>query len=227
MKWLTIRHRIIAIVVVLMVILLGLLPVRVQTGDDFRTPMNGATAIPVAPLYNNATVTQEFPASGKAIASLSLQLATYQRRNSGTLFLTVRAYRDAEWRIIGEQAVDKRELVDNLFHVFTFQPPLEAQGAEQISFTIQVDGDDKQAISWWINPDWQPTNYRLLVNGVPRGGTGNFIVAYEQRTGLLFQTLPEIWGRVSIFLDPVWRLVLLMSILLIVPTSIIILLRDP
>src|SRR4051812_6313090 len=83
-------------------VLLGLLPVKVPTGDDFRTPP-GTSARPVAAIFDGVTVTQQFPSTGAAISAISLQLATYQRVNAGTATLAVQGYRNGQWNNLATQ----------------------------------------------------------------------------------------------------------------------------
>lgn len=203
----TARRLIRAVVVGLALLLLGLLPVSIPTGDDTTVP-GGPALQPVGGIFDGITVTQRFPAAGAEISAIALQLATYRRVNAGALDLTVYAETAGEWRPIAGRTTSKELVKDNAYHTFTFSPPLVVRKDQPLALEVRADGDAGQAVSWWMNPAWAPEGFQLLVNGQPQPGTGRFTVQYARRSGPLIMLLPRFWDRLTVFLDPLWQIVL-------------------
>jgi len=189
-----------------------IIPVHIPVAESFRTP---ATAtVPSTPLIQGVEVVQQFPATGAPITAIAIQLATYKRVNAGTVQLTVRVIRGGQWQVLAVRTAAKERLRDNAFQSFDFSPPLIANPDEILAIAVAADQDSSQAISWWIDPTLSRASYQLLVDGTPQPGMAVFSIAYAQKSGPLLTLLPEVWQRLTVFLDPLWQALLLLGIAL-------------
>lgn len=213
-------RRTLALVSAVSIVLLALiaaLPVSIPLADVFVTK-GGVRTVPIAPIIQGTTVTQEVPARGNAIHSVSLQLATYQRVNTGPLFLTLSGYRNGTWETLATLQSDKAALQDNQYHTFVFPTPIPIGSAQRVGVTLTTDGDEKTSIGWWTNPDWQEPGYNLAVNGVIRPGTAFIIVSYQPLQGRVVTQLPLLWERITVFLSAPWQGLLALALLGILVT---------
>ncbi len=192
------------------------IPVHIPLSEGFHTP---ATAtVPSTPLIQGVEVIQQFPVTGAPITAIAIQLATYKRVNVGTVQLTVRVMRGGYWQVLAVRTIAKEQLKDNAFQSFEFSPALLTRPDEILAVVVAADQDNSQAISWWIDPTLSEASYQLLVNGMPQPGMAVFSIAYVQKSGPVITLLPDLWQRLTIFLDPLWQVLLLLGLALgIVP----------
>ncbi len=197
------------------------IPVHIPLAESFHTP---ATAtVPSTPLIQGVELIQQFPATGAPITVIAIQLATYKRVNAGTVQLTVRVMRGGQWQILAVRIAAKDQLRDNAFQSFEFSPPIIVNPDEILAIAVAADQDSSQAISWWIDPTLSRTSYQLLVDGIPQPGMAVFSVAYAQKSGPLITLLPDIWQRLTIFLDPLWQALFLIGLALaLIPLLLIV-----
>lgn len=201
----------------LILVAIGLLPVSLPTGDDTSTlaiPQEAganATPRPIGGLFSGVTVAQEFPAAGTKISAASLVLATYQRANSGTIRVMLQTQTNGRWQTLGSQTMEKTTLRDNEPNTVRFDPPPVVKLGEIVRIVLQADGNAQSAISWWINPSDQRPGFALFLNGRPQPGTAQFQISYTRASGHLVAMIGPIWTRITVFLDPLWRLVLLLG----------------
>ncbi|MDQ6831816.1 MAG: hypothetical protein M3008_00325 [Chloroflexota bacterium] len=189
---------------------IAFLPVAVPTADATISPAPASedAGRAVGPLSGGRTATQEFPAGGTKIRSVALLLATYKRTNRGTAQITVQANTDGQWTNLATRAIDKENLRDNGFATITFSPPLAVVPGQPVRIILQSDGAAGAAIAWWSNTRWRPDGYVLTADGTGQDGTARFQVSYAPATGRLFRMLGPVWDRLTVFLDPFWRVVL-------------------
>jgi len=189
------------------------LPVSTPVDDNVETPIPAAeTARPVGPIFADATADQEFPATATRIRSVGLFLATYQRVNRGTARVDVQVNADGQWRILATAMVRKKNLRDNAYYTASFSPPIRVEKGQRVRISLTADGGQKDAISWWTNTTWYPDGYSLTFNDQPKQGTARIRVSYAPTSGYLLQIAPSLWARATIFLDPLWRVVLVIGL---------------
>jgi len=217
MKWRSLRQwpwvtiaTLIALAIAALVV-----PVSLPTGDDINVP-KGEMPQPVGALTTNIAVTQQFLATGTAIRSVAMQFGTYRRTNPGALQVSVLAYQDAQWRVLATQSLPTQTLGDNEFATITFNPPLPVTTDQRIRLTVQSDADQARAVTWWVNPDYAPAGYTLLINDKPERGTARFAMTFAPRQGPVIAMLGSVIGRASILLNTGQRtaLILAMAVLL-------------
>jgi hypothetical protein len=207
---------------VLILAFIALLPVMVPIADESGPPLPGiptttpsatgssaAATRPLGGLYGNIAAMQQFPAAGERIDSVALFLGTYQRTNHGDFRVAVQANVAGEWKDLANRTVDKANLADNAYYTLTFSPPLLVARGQPLQLLLTSAGGSGDAITWWIDASSQPQGYALFYNGKPEGGTARFLVSYAPASGHLFQLLGPIWRRLTLFLDPLWQIVLL------------------
>ncbi len=195
---------------VALAIVVFVVPVSLPTGDDINVP-KGETPQPVGALTANITVTQQFPATGTAIRSVALQLGTYRRTNAGMLRVSVLAYQDAQWRVLAMQTLPTQTLADNEFATITFNPPLAVTLDQRLRLSVQSDADLARAVTWWVNPDYAPAEYMLLVNDKPERGTARFAITFAPRQGQIATMLGSVVSRASILLNAGQRVALILA----------------
>lgn len=171
---------------------------------------------PVAPIYEGVSVTQEFTARGERIESVELQLATYARVNEGHVHLRVAHRVQGAWQTLATDTVLKRALVDNDYHAFVFDPPLQVKPGARVALTVTADLQQANGITWWMSPGWRPEGHTLLVNGVEQDGTAHFDVKYAKLAGRAAaeSVRGAFWDRLTIFLDPPGQVLLVGGFLL-------------
>ncbi len=224
----SIRRVVALAIAALFLLIVAFLPATVPTADKSGVVLPGlATPIPVAtgavdspirpvgPLNNGSIIAQQFPANGARISSVAVFLGTYRRVNHGTLAVGVDARTNGTWENLATQSVNKETLTDNAFSSIVFSPPLEVANGQTVRITLSSDDDQRDAVTWWMNANWRPDGYVLSYNGEQQEGTARFTVTYSPRSGRLFQVLGPIWGRLTVFLTPAWRVVLLLGFALL------------
>lgn len=201
-------------------LIVAFLPVTAQVADVTGPPAppraTGTTtdtaSRPIGGISGGMTAIQQFPAAGTSIRSVALLLGTYRRTNHGTAQVSVQANSDGAWRTLATQPVDKEKLQDNAFATITFSPPLIVAKDQPVRIVLEADGGASDAIAWWTNTGWKPDGYLLLFNGQEQEGTARFQVTYPPASGRLFRMLGSVWGRMTVFLNPFWRFVLLLGL---------------
>ncbi len=194
-------------------------PVHIPLAEGFRTP--ATSTVPSTPLIQGVNIQQQFSTTGAPIESIAIQLATYKRVNTGTVRLTIQALRGGQWQTLATKTAAKESLQDNAFHSFVFDAPITSTVGEHLAITAVADGDTSQAISWWIDPNLRQPDFQLLVNGTPQPGMAVFSIAYAQESGPLVLLLPDLWMRLTIFLDPLWQAFLLLGLAIVVLTPLL------
>lgn len=188
------------------------LSVSLPQGDSFQTPSLEPME-PIGPISEGIVVTQLFPARGKLVSTISIQLATYRRANKGRLRVAIAKRESNRWKVIATRTMRKRELKDNEFLPLVFDPPLKVKLDQALSITITADKAPAEGIAWWGNPHWRDPEYPLFVNGEPLASTARIKVNYAPKTGRIATALPDLFKRAGLFLNPFWRTVLILSIL--------------
>ncbi len=206
------RGQVIARIAIAAIILGGiaLLPVTLPTPET-NVP---ATSSPqtVGLLYDGATETQQFSAEGSDIHTASIFFSTSQRQNRGTALVTVAALNGDQWTTLGTKTVDEMTLQDNRFYTFVFSPPLPVAPHQPVRISVQANGDRGNAITWVTNTNWRPAGYTLLYNGQEQPGTARIHVQYAGRPGRVGAMILPLWRRSTIFLTPLWQVVLIVAI---------------
>ncbi len=203
---------------------IALMSVSVPGGDDIRIANSG---LPSPTIARGVVVTQEFPATGKDLTSLAVLLGTYKGVNQGQIILTLAAQREGNWQILATETLAKETLAketlrDDTFATVTFTPPLAVQASELLRLTLQSPDRLENGVAWWTSPDVSRPGFLLAVNGQKQMGTASFAVTYTHPTGRLFQMVGPIWARMTLFLDPGWRLILLLGLATVVTTILVV-----
>ena len=194
-------------------LIVAFLPVSTPVDDDVETPIPTAeTARPIGPIFAGARADQDFPATGTSIRSVALFLATYQRVNRGTARVEVQVNADGQWRNLAATTVRKESLQDNAYYTASFSPPVRVEKGQRVRISLTADGGGNDAIAWWTNTTWNPDGYSLTFNNQPRQGTARLRVSYAAASGPLLRMLRPLWARVTVFLGPLWRVVLIIGL---------------
>lgn len=212
----------------LILVVIGLLPVSLPTEDDSSTQAllqgdeaNATPQRPIGGIFAGVTAAQEFPATGTEISAVALVLATYQRANSGTIQVVMQRQANGQWQTLGSQTVEKTKLRDDSFNTVRFDPPLAVKRGQSMRIVLQADGDAQNAISWWINPSDQHPGFALFYNGDPLPGTAQFQISYARASGRLAEMIGPMWTRMTVFLDPLWRAILAIGILVLLSSFLV------
>lgn len=194
---------------------LGLLPVTLPAPETI-VPATEATHT-LGEIDDNSTVTQQFLAEGTGIRTISIFLGTYQRKNRGTLFVTIQSFADGRWTPLQTGALDKAALRDNSFATVAFSPPLPVSPRQPVLIGLaSAGGDANNAITWWAAADWRPEGYVLQLNGRTQPGTARFQAVYNGTPGRAWQFARPLEARVSVFLNPLWQVLLLIGFVIAV-----------
>lgn len=223
-----------ALIGLLLLAAIAVLPVTVPRGDDVAVTQ---AKQPAGGIAKDVTVTQELPATGKAIRSLGLLLGTYKRANRGTLEITLEAQSpEGQWQPLATRTVAKAALPDSQLYTLAFTPPLAVTIDQPLRITLRsADNlDFDNAVTWWTDPEWKPPSvaanqppYRLFVDGAPRSGAACFTITYTKASGRLFQTVTPLWERMTVFLNPAWSAALLAALALFAASFLVIGQRVP
>ncbi|MDQ6832307.1 MAG: hypothetical protein M3008_02810 [Chloroflexota bacterium] len=200
-------------------------PVKVPTADQSGVPLPGVPTVapastaantpaihPIGGLYSGITAQQQFPANGARVRSIALFLGTYLRENHGVLKVTVQADAAGIWQDVATRTVDKAAIKDNAYQTFDFSPAVTVRKGQALRILVTADGDANNAVTWWVNGSVQPEGYSLVYNGMPQEGTARFIVSYATASGPLFTVIGPFWQRITVFLDPLWQIVLVFGL---------------
>jgi hypothetical protein len=219
------------VVVVLVLLAIGFLPVSLPLVDNTSTsgapngPIDYSTLVaatndtaprPIGPIRNGTVVTQDFPSAGMKIASLSLFLATSPRASQGAMKVTLQTQENGQWTQIATQTIDTARLRDKAFSTLSFAPPLAVARGQMVRIVLEADAGADNAVSWYANPLWDEPAFPLFVNRDRQEGAGIIRVSYGRKTGYAFQMLGLIWDRVTIFLDPLWRVTLVLGVVMLI-----------
>jgi hypothetical protein len=207
---------------ILILVVIGLLPVSLPTQDDTNTQVipqgeggDAAPPRPVGEIFAGVTVAQEFPATGTEISAAALLLATYQRINSGTIQVMLQTQANDQWQTLGSETVEKTALRDTMLYSVEFDPPLVVKRGQLMRIVLQADGNKQNAITWWTNPSFQRPGFALFLNGDPQPGVAEFHISYARASGRLMEMIDPLWARMTVFLDPLWRAILAVGILVL------------
>ncbi|MGI8857783.1 MAG: hypothetical protein ACR2JW_18765 [Thermomicrobiales bacterium] len=218
------RRAIPAVIGGLVLAFVAFLPVTVPTADESGVHLPGIPTItpstnslgaagtrPIGGLYGNIAAKQQFPAAGERIHSVALFLGTYRRTNRGDFQVAIQTNVAGEWKDLATRVVDKAGVTDNAYYTLTFSPPLLVAKGQPLQIVLTSADGAGDAITWWIDTSWQPQGYALAYKDTPQPGTALFLVSYAPDSGRLFQTLGPVWRRLTIFLDPLWQVVLILG----------------
>jgi hypothetical protein len=218
-------------VVVLALLAIGFLPISIPTEDDTSTsgapnspPDYSAPAVSagdttthaIGPIGSGTVVTQDFPSGGAGITALSLFLGTTQRIDRGTMTVTLQTQQNGQWAPIATQTIDETRLKDKNFSTVSFVPPLAVARGQTIRIALVADPGADAVVTWYANLLWNTADFPLFVNGDRQQGAAIIRVSYARATGRVFQMLGPLWGRATIFLDPLWRVILALGVVALV-----------
>ncbi|MHB8647869.1 MAG: hypothetical protein ACYDAR_18970 [Thermomicrobiales bacterium] len=205
----------------LIILAMALVPVSLPVNDTIIP--EGGNMRPVGEITAGVTVTEQFPAATN-IASLSLLLSTYQRVNPGMLRITILAETGGEWQERAARDLDTMTLPATGYTTLLFSPPVAIRNGQHVRITLQSDNPPGQAVTWVRNPQGQRQDYLLTMNGQALPGNVIFQVSYRPDSGRLFRMIGAIWSRVTVFLNPLWQVVLIVG-LVILAASVLALMR--
>ncbi|XOQ42843.1 MAG: Transport permease protein [Clostridium sp.] len=150
-------------------------------GDQFRykvSPDSMASVqaeAPVGEMTKGFLVQQTFQCDVNIIDAFSIEFATYQRRNNGTVTVSLSdANNDT---VFYQEKVDVSTLEDNSFR--TFQLPDKIAGMKGRLLTISVYSDDldrANAVTVYYNTKVRTPNSQLFINGTKTDGLLCFTV---------------------------------------------------
>jgi hypothetical protein len=214
-------------VVALALLAIGFLPISIPTEDDTSTsgapngpPDYSAPAVSagdttthaIGPIGSGTVVTQDFPAGGTSVASLSFFLGITQRIDQGTMTVTLQTQQNGQWAPIATQTIDEAHLKDKSFSTLSFAPPLAVARGQTIRIALAADPGADAAVTGYANLLWNTPDFPLFVNGDRQQGAAIIRVSYARATGRVFQMLGPLWDRATIFLDPLWRAILALGV---------------
>jgi|GEM_PF-888662 len=133
---------------------------------------------PIAALYAGVEARQVFRSAARRITWLSLELATYRRENRGEVMLQVAAREHGAWRELARVTRAKGAIINDAYNEFHFEPALEVTPGQQVAVTLTADGDEANAITWYMTPGWSPDGHQLSVNGESQRGGAHLDVGY-------------------------------------------------
>lgn len=222
------RRALSAVLILMAVLFIGSRPVTVPTTDDTSVPAASAPPLPGKPIpientdadpdrtigdiTNSIIVRQQFVASGERINTISLLFSNYRHVNHGVVQITVQTDVSGEWKDVATQIINKDAIQDNGWQTLDFTPPLTSTKNQRFLMTIRADGGPNDAVSLWRNGEYRPDGFLLTVNDQREDGSLRFQVGYMLRSGRLFTMLGPIWDRLTVFLDPFWRVVFLLGL---------------
>lgn len=193
--------------------LLAVLPVAVPSGSDGA--LDTIDHQPVGGIAEGSSATQQFPAHGTAIRTVTVYLATFGRTNRGILHLSVFAETPPKggWQRLATRDLDEATLLDNGYTTLTFSPPLPVTQGKGVRLVMEATGPPADAVTWWTNPQWQQPGYQLTYNTNPIAGSAVFQVHYARMTHPFILTLGAVWARATTFLTAPWQGLLLLALI--------------
>ncbi len=200
-------------------------PVSLTLADPVVIPQD-ATMVPSGEIARGITVRQELPAPGTALSSVSLLLGTEHRTSPGSLEIAVEiADRDGHWIPISRTSVALSQIPDTAPYTLTFSPPLSIPPTEHLAIALSSNAPPAGAAIWWTAPTWTKAGYQLFINDQLHTGNAIMTAGYANAQGPLLNLLPIIWQRITVFLDPLWQIMLLLALTLGIGTGGILLAR--
>jgi hypothetical protein len=218
-------------VAVLALLAIGFLPISIPIEDDTSTSgaPNGpadysAPAVSadndaihaIGPIGGGTVVTQDFPSGGAGITSLSLFLGATRRIDQGTMTVTLQTQENGQWTPIATQTIDEARLKDKSFSTLSFAPPLAVARGQIVRIALAADPGADGAVTWYANSSWDAPGFALFVNRDRQQGAGIIHVSYGRQSGRVVQMLAPLWDRTTIFLDPLWRVILALGVVALV-----------
>jgi len=191
--------------------LLAVLPVAVPPGSDGA--LDTTDRRPVGGIAAGSTATQEFPAHGTAIRTVTVYLATFGRMNRGILHLSVFTETNGGWQRLATRDLNEATLIDNGYTTLTFSPPLPVVRGRGVRLVMDATGPPADAVTWWINPRWQQPGYQLTYNMEAVTGSAVFQVHYARTTHPLIAVSGMAWGGVTTFLTAPWQGLLILALI--------------
>lgn len=232
------RHALSAAIVVIAVLFIGTRPVTLPTTDDTSVPAASAPPLPGKPtpvahtdsdpdrtigdISRSIIVQQQFVTNGERIKTISLLFSNYRHVNRGTVEITVQADVNGEWKDLTTQTINKEAIQDNGWHTLDFPSPLLVTKSQRLMMTIRSNDGPSDAVSIWRNGEYRPDGFLLTVNGQREDGTLRFQAGYMPQSGRLFRMLGPVWNRLTVFLDPLWRVVFLLGISILIGSIVLI-----
>lgn len=191
-------------------VLLMLAPMRASlpVEDDYSAP-NSVSGDVIAALYRGVEATQTFPATGKVIVGISVQLTNYARIKRGQIDLSLATQVDGRWTVMRHQSLAKEALRDESYNRFRFAKALRVTPGQLLALTVRTDGDPSKRIGWLINPEYKQDNFSFQVGGAVKPGIAQFTVHYRRAVGTIAGMLPRLWARLTIFLHMFGRSLML------------------
>lgn len=193
-----------------LLVLLGMAPMRASlpVEDDYSAP-NSVSGDVIAALYQGVEATQIFPATGKVIVGVSVQLTNYARIKHGLIDVSLATQSDGRWTVVRQRSLSKEALRDESYNRFRFAKPLRVKPGQLLALTVRSDGDPSKRIGWLINPEYKQDSCALHVGGVLKPGIAQFKVHYKRASGTIGAMMPRLWSRLTIFLHLFGRSLLL------------------
>ena len=203
-------------------VLIALLLVSVPVDGDTETPapsvgagVGAADFPPIGAVFSGVTMIQQFPSGGARIRSVALWLAATQRTAHGTAHITVQRDVGGQWRDLGTQTFETQDAKADAYETVNFSAPLEVMRGQPVRITVTADGGPNDAIIWQVNPTSQPDGYALIANDRVQQGTARFLVTYAPADGRIIQLIGPIWQRITVFLSPLWMMMLALGFVIL------------
>lgn len=206
--------------------IIGLLPVTIPETDDTTVPGPAPAGIPPATsatsrtpspastageLISGTIIQQQFPADGAHLDTIALLAA-----NQGMGTVTVQRAINGMWEDLATQTIAPADWKDGQWYSLQFSPPLAVTRGQPLRLVLRASDGSDRGIAAWKNSAWQPDGYRLAVNTQPQTGTLRFTAHYAPRSGRLIGMLGALWDRVTVFLNPFWRIGLFIGAVLLI-----------
>jgi len=209
----------------LVLALVAVLPVATPPGSN--GVLDVADHQPAGAIYTGTSVTQQFPAGGDAIHTVTVYLATYGRVNRGTLKISVFAESQKAWQRLTTRTIDEATLPDNSYNSLIFSPPLPVTRGGNVRIVLESDSQPTDAVTWWIDPHVQQPGHQLTYNTKAVQGTAVFQVHYEREAHPLILSLGTIWRDATPFLTAPWQAMLLLALVGTIASGALIFRRVP
>lgn len=194
----------------LALVLIAVLPVAAPPGSDGA--FDAMNHQPAGGIADGVSAVQQFPASGDAIRTVTVYLATFGRVNRGVLHLSVLAETAGGWQHLATRDLDERMLQDNSYTTLAFSPPLPVARGKGVRLVMEASAPATDAVTWWTNPQWTQPGYQLTYNMNPVAGSAVFQVHYTRETRPLVLALGGAWPRVTTFLTAPWQGLLVIAL---------------
>jgi len=209
----------------LVLALVMVLPVAIPPGS------NGVLDVvdhqPAGVIYKGISVTQQFPADGDAIHTVTVYLATFGRVNRGTLSISIFAESQKAWQRLATRTIDEATLPDNSYNSLIFSPPLPVTHGGSVRIVLESDSRPTDAVTWWVDPHASQPGHQLTYNAKAVQGTAVFQVHYAREAHPLILSLGAIWRGITPFLTAPWQAMLLLALVGTIASGVLIFRRVP